>query len=276
MEIDRDTTVCISIALKPGNFGAVVQNAAYKAMGLNFIYKPFGIEPSDLPHVIKAIKTLKIRGCGVSMPYKVDAMKYLDRIDEKAKKIGAVNTIVNSNGILEGYNTDYYGAKIALEKIFKPKGKTVLMIGAGGVARAISLALKELEAEKIFITNRTQEKAESLADEFGLQAIEFEDIKKIRTDLFINATPVGMNPEIDKMIIDSSFLNNFKVVLDVVTSPPETLLMREAKKKGLIVIPGYVMSLYQSAKQFELYTGKEAPFDVMKKSLIDIWGIKDW
>jgi len=276
MQINKDTTVCISIALKPGNFGATVQNAAYKALEMNYIYKPFGIEPADLPHIAKTIRAFKIKGCGVSMPYKMDVMKYIDKIDDNAKKIGAVNTIVNNNSLLEGYNTDYYGAKIALEKMFNPKGKIVLIVGAGGAARAISLALKELGAKKIYITNRTPEKAEELAKEFGLETIKFSDIKNMKADLFVNATPVGMNPDADKMIIESSLLPNFKALLDVVTAPPETSLMKEAKKKGLTIIPGYVMSLYQSAKQFELYTGREAPLDVMKKSLIELLGIKNW
>lgn len=276
MEINKDTTVCISIALKPGNFGATVHNAAYKKLGMNFIYKPFGLEPSNLPVAIQFIKALKIRGCGVSMPYKEDIMKYLDKIDETAKKIGAVNTVVNANGVLEGYNTDYYGAKIALEKTFKLKGKTVLIIGAGGAARAISAAVKELGAKEVFITNRTFEKAEKLAEEFDLSLIKFDEIKNIKADLLVNATPVGMNPDTEKIIIDISLLNNFKALLDVVTAPPETLLMKESKKKGLTVIPGYLMSLYQSAKQFELYTGIEAPLDVMKESLKELLGIKNW
>jgi shikimate dehydrogenase len=276
MQINKDTTVCISIALKPGNFGSTIHNAAYKALGLNFIYKPFGIEPVDLPSVVNAMKAFKIRGCGVSMPYKIDIMKYLDKIDEKAKKIGAVSTIVNTDGILEGYNTDYDGAKIALEKMFNPKGKTVLIVGAGGVGRAISLAVKELGASKIYVADRTLEKAELLAKEFGLNPIKLEDVKNMKVDLFVNATPVGMNPDTKKMVIDVSLLSNFSALLDVVTAPPETLLMREAKKKGLKVIPGYLMALCHAAKQFELYTGKKAPLDVMKNSLRDLLGIKNW
>ena len=275
MEINKDTTVCISISLKPGNFGAAVHNAAYKAIGLNFVYKPFGIEPSDLSHAVKAIKALKIRGCGVSMPYKVDIMQYLDEIEDNARKVGAVNTVVNTNGILKGYNTDYYGAKIALEKVFNPKDRTACVVGAGGAARAISLALKELGAEKIYITNRNRGKSERVAKEFGLQSINIEDLKNIKADLFVNATPVGMQPETDKMIIDSSLLRNFKCLLDVVTAPPETKLMKEAENMGLQVIPGHLMSLYQAAKQFELYTEREAPLDAMKQSLRDLLGIKE-
>ena len=272
--IDKDTKVCVSISLKPGNFGAIVHNAAYEATGLNYIYKPFGVKPEDLENAVNAIRVFNICGCGVSMPYKGDVIKYLDKLDEGAKKIGAVNTIVNDNGILTGYNTDYYGAKMALESMFNPEGKRVLIVGAGGAARAISLAAKDLGAKEIYIANRDNEKAALLAKEFGLIKSDFKEIQNLKAELLVNATPVGMSPDTEKAIIEAPSLKNFKALLDVITAPPETRLMKNAKKVGLVVIPGHLMSLHQAAKQFELYTEKAAPLEAMRESLKTLLGVK--
>jgi len=262
MPLDKDTTLCISIAEKPSNFGTTIHNSAFQALKLNFIYKAFKIEKEGLAEAIRGIKVFGIRGCGVSMPHKTRVMQYLDSIDEHAKKIGAVNTIVNDAGRLIGYNTDYYGAKMALQNSYASAGKTALIIGTGGVARAIILALKDLGAN-INLTSRDKDKAKELTREFnvGFYGGNLEDISG---DILVNATPVGMDGE--GTIVEERVLEKFKAVLDVVVLK-ETPLIRKAKEKGLITIPGYKMSLYQALKQFELYTGKEAPVKVMEQSL---------
>ena len=143
--VNRKTEVCISIATKPGNFGSAFHNSAYDLLGLNWVYIPRKVESAtDLERAINGVCALNIKGCSVSMPYKETVIKYLDELDISAEKIGAVNTIKQLNdGTLKGYNTDFYGAKKALEKA-EIKGKEVLMIGAGGAAKAVGLAVREL------------------------------------------------------------------------------------------------------------------------------------
>ena len=146
--IDRDTTLCISIAAKPGNFGARFHNSAYSLLGLNWVYLPRRVETlSELQVVIKAVRVLGIKGCSVSMPHKEDVIQYIDQTDSSAEKIGAVNTIkLQNDGSLKGFNTDFYGAKKALEKA-DIEGQKVVMVGTGGVAKAIGLAVIELGGE---------------------------------------------------------------------------------------------------------------------------------
>ena len=158
--INKDTNLCISISSKPSNFGTTVHNAAYKELGLNYIYKAFGTK--NLKGVIEGVRSLGIRGCSVSMPFKEDIIPYLDELDPLAESIGAVNTVLNTNGILKGFNTDVIAAIKSLEAIGLNKEDRVLLIGAGGVAKAILGALKMNGANDINITNRTDKRLEKL------------------------------------------------------------------------------------------------------------------
>ncbi len=265
MMINKDTKICISIAKKPGNFGAFFHNYLYKEFKINFIYLPIKVEQNELKKAIDAIKVFKIRGCGVSMPHKIKVIEYLDKLDDSALKTGAVNTIVNENGILWGYNTDYYGAKKAIQIKSKIKKRDVLLIGAGGVARAIGLAVKELGGN-LKITNRTAKKAEDLAKKLGAEVYPWEKLNKAEGYMLINATSVGMNNP-KEMVVKKETISNFKIIKDVVISPLETKLIKEAKKLKKITIPGFVMCVYQAIKQFELYTGKKMPESLIKKML---------
>lgn len=267
MKITKDTQCCISIAERPGNFGSTIFNASFKALGLDFIYKPFKIGAEDLPGAIEAIKSFDIRGCGVSMPHKIKVLKYLDKIDPVAKKIGAVNTIVNNKGILHGYNTDFEGAKRAIQENYNVFQKRILIIGAGGVSRAIIMALKENGAGEIFISNRDEKKGKQVAKEFDLYHFFYNQKDDFKGDLLVNATPVGMAPNVQEMLIKKDALIDYRAVMDVVIYPSETRLMSVAKKLGKTVIPGFIMALYQAAAQFKLYTGREAPLGVMFKSM---------
>lgn len=267
MSVFPDTTICISIAERPGNFGKIIFNASFKALGLDFIYQPLKVTKLELPKIIDKIRKENIRGCGVSMPHKIAAMQYLDKIDDTAKKIGAINTIVNNRGVLSGYNTDFKGAQRALKEYYDVAGKKVLIIGAGGVARAIIMALKEGRASKIYITNRDENSGKRVAKEFNLEYYSYHRKTDLKVDLLVNATSVGMSPLEKEMIIDEKFLTNYQAIMDVIINPSETLLMSKAKKLGKVVIPGYKMALYQAAAQFELYTGKEAPLQVMADNI---------
>jgi shikimate dehydrogenase len=263
-------TVCISIALHPGSFGKTVHNAAYTALGLDFVYAPMGVVEGEgnLEAVLDLVRRGGIRGCSVSMPYKDKVIPLLDEVDSMAARIGAVNTIVNSDGRLVGYNTDYLGVLEALPDL---TGREVLMVGAGGVASAIAHAVIE-KGGNLTITNRSFVRAKGLAQKVGALTVEWNDRLGISGYMLINATSVGMNS--DETPWPMAKLAQFEVVYDVPTSPIETRFVREARSSGLEAIPGYVMCLGQAVAQFKLYTGHEAPREAMRQAMLDYIGNK--
>lgn len=264
--IDRNTTVCISLAEKPGNLGATIFNTAFQELGMNYIYKPFLVRSDDLQNAILGIRALGIRGCGVSMPYKVTVMQYLDEIDPVAREIGAVNTIVNHDGKLIGYNTDFEGVRAITKHEYKVKRKTTLLVGAGGVARAIICALKENQAGEIAITARGDEEARVLAEQFHLRFIPWSNPVLASADLLINATPVGMQKG-EAMIFSDEALRKCEAVLDVVVSATDTALVRRAKEMNKVALPGIQMSVIQSIAQFKLYTCPDISESIVKKGI---------
>ena len=265
-KINKDTIVCISIAAKPGNFGANFHNSAYKHLNLNWVYIPRKvISTADLKRAVNGVRAFNIKGCSVSMPHKEKVIQYLDDLDISAARIGAVNTIVQKeNGTLKGYNTDFYGAKKALEPA-EIKGKKVLMIGAGGVAKAVGLAVKELGGI-LTIANRTYDRAKYLSNMLNATATPWEQVKNSSAYLLINATSVGMKKS-NEMVVNEDVINNFDVVMDVVIYPAETKLLRIAKDAGKEVIPGSLMCVYQATEQFKIYTGFEAPEEIINKTI---------
>ena len=244
----------------------LIHNAAYQALGMGYVYLPFQV--GDFKRAIEGIRGLKIRGASITLPYKVNAIKYIDRLDPLAEEIGAVNTIVSDDGILTGYNTDYQGAIKALEEVTVLKGKKAVLVGSGGAATAIALGLKRGGAE-LLILNRTEEKARELAKKVGAE--DFGSLEKIAevssADILINATPVGMWPKTDQSLIPKKLLHNRLTVFDTVYNPKETRLLAEAREKGCAIVYGYKMFLYQAALQFELFTGQRAPLRVMEYAL---------
>jgi len=246
----------------------LMHNTGYKKLGIDdqFIYLSAEVKPKDLKMAIDGARAFGIRGISVTMPYKEKVMKYLDKIDTEAKIIGAVNTIVNNDGVLTGFNTDSTGAIMALEKKTNLKGKKVALIGAGGAARAIVYGLTRKGAiVKIF--NRSLDNAKSLGQEFGCEYGDLESLEQaLDMNIIINATPIGMNA--DKSPIDKKFLNKNHIVLDVVYSPKKTRLIKDALEKGAQVVYGYEMLLYQGVEQFKLYTGFDAPIETMREVLV--------
>jgi shikimate dehydrogenase len=260
--INKDTQLCISVSSRPSNFGTILHNAAYAELGLNFAYKAFGI--SDLAGAIAGVRALGIRGCSVSMPFKGAVVPLLDALDETAQAIGAVNTVVNEKGTLTGYNTDAHGARVALETLGIHKQDRVLLLGSGGAARAIMYALQQLQLGRVVLASRDFRRARQLAEYGGAEAIEWSSRNQTGVDVLINATPVGMEPDIDEMPSNENVVCGCRAVMDVVVSPAETRLIKEAKKLGKRVALGHEMSLHQAAAQFRLYTGVEPPLDVMR------------
>ncbi len=267
---NNSTKICVSIGYPiKSSKSPSLHTIGYKELGIEdqFLYFRAEVKPEDLKMAVDGVRGLNIRGVSVTMPLKEEIMKYLDKVDEIAKKIGAVNTVLNENGKLIGYNTDWIGAVTALEKKTELKGKKVAVIGAGGASRAIVFGLVKKGA-KVKIFNRTLEKAKELAKEFGCEFGDFRDIREVRNfDIVINATSVGMNEE--KSPIDKDLIQKGQVVLDVVYAPKETKFLKDAKEKGAVVVYGYEMLLYQGVEQFKMYTGLDAPVEEMRKVLIN-------
>jgi shikimate dehydrogenase len=270
--VSGTTTVCCLIGDPvTHSLSPLIHNAGYQALGIDFIYVPF--QARDIKPAIEAIRGLGIRGASITVPHKVTAMPYLDHIDEEAREIGAVNTVVNDNGVLTGYNTDGTGARQALGEVTTLAGKKAVLIGSGGAALAIAAALKK-SGTRLVILNRTVEKARHLAkmantDDFGgLDKLPIVS----SADILINATPVGMWPEVNESVIPRELLHQGITVFDIVYNPMETRLLTEAKEKGYSVVYGYKMLLYQAARQFELFTGHRAPLPVMEHALIEALG----
>lgn len=253
MKIDKNTNLCISIASQPGNFGAEFHNFLYEYFKLNWIYKPCKVGDGDLEKIVNGVISMGIVGCSVSMPHKEKIMNYLDEVDTFAESIGSVNTVTQrKKGYLKGYNTDYYGAFKSIKE-YNINDKNVLLIGAGGVAKSIGLAVSNLGG-KLVIANRTLEKAIYLSDKLKSKYLDWNQINQINGCLLINATPIGMKNK-NNMIVNEKIINNFEVVMDVVVNSYDTKMIETAKKLNKKIIPGVKMCLYQAIKQFEIYTG---------------------
>lgn len=249
----------------------LIHNAGYEAMNLDFIYVPFKV--FGIERAMEGVRGLGIRGVSVTMPYKVSVMEYIDDIDGIAEKIGAVNTVINENGVLKGFNTDYDAALKALDEATAIKGKRAILVGSGGAALAIALGLKKSGVELV-ILNRTKEKAKELAE--GVKAEGFGGLEQLSlvssADILINATSVGMWPEANETIVPKKLLHEGLTVFDIVYNPKETKLLSEALDKGCSVVYGYKMLLHQAATQFELFTECQPPLKVMERVLLKALG----
>jgi shikimate dehydrogenase len=251
-----------------------MHNAAFEALGLDYCYLPLRVEPKDLKEAVTAIKALNLRGVNVTIPHKEAAIPYLDELDREAALIGAVNTILYAGGRLIGYNTDGRGFVRSLKEKggIDPKGKRIMVLGAGGAARAIAFSLALEGVEKIFITDIIDKKAielsSAVSNKTSTETIYIKDLKEHigEVDILINATPMGMKKE-DPLPISPELLSERLLVYDMVYNPPKTPLLSEAKARGAKVLGGIGMLLYQGALSFKIWTGQEPPIDVMKKAI---------
>jgi shikimate dehydrogenase len=254
-----------------------MHNAAFKKTGLDYIYLPFRVTPENLPGAISGLRSLNLRGMNVTIPHKVSVIPLLDELEPMAEKIGAINTIVNDNGYLKGYNTDAEGfLKSLSEKDIAPSGKKIVILGAGGVSRAISFTLAEQGAE-IAILSRSQkiEWAEKLAiNKSKVLAMELNNtnLKSVlsHADILVNATSVGMSPDTDNTLVPQELFRPGMLVFDVIYNPEKTRLLADAEKAGAVAVGGLDMLIWQGALSFELWTGIKAPADVMKKAAVNM------
>ncbi len=257
------------------SFSPPMHNAAFDALNMDYAYVAFDVNPNDLKSAIEGAESLNIKGFNVTIPHKVDVMQYLDELDEVARLIGAVNTIDFKN--LKGYNTDGIGAVKAIEEVTSIKNKNVVVAGAGGASRAISFYIAKYGAESLTILNRNEAKAESLASDVSdsglIGEVASDSINAIgnymeSADVLIDATPLGMHPNInDEPIVKADMMDEDLVVFDAVYNPNETVLIKEAIKANAKPVYGIKMLLYQGAESFKIWTGKTAPIDVMEKAL---------
>jgi len=252
------------------SFSPLMHNAAFKALGLDICYVAFKVLPQDLPDAVKAIRCLNMLGVNITVPHKESVIPLLDEIDEEASFIGAVNTVVNSNGRLKGYNTDGRGFMYSLsEEGIIVEDKDIFIIGAGGASRAISYYLSE-KASKVSLYDINKQKAEKLANDLKKiqRNVEFLDnIEKLteKPHIIINATPLGLKPD-DPLPLNPDFIAPDMVICDLVYK--NTRFLKEAKKKGIKTVDGLGMLLWQGVLAFELWTGIKPPVEIMREALL--------
>ena len=241
----------------------VIMNAALRRENVNGVYLP--LHAKTLKELIHCVREIPLHGLSITMPYKQAMLPYLDNTDAHTAKIGACNTVVRGqDGKLYGFNTDAAGVVRPLEQRLSIANAKVLVLGAGGAARAAVFGLKERGAE-VWILNRTSAKAQKLARQAKARSIKRADLRKIAFDVIINATPVGMGNTRDCPLKDDEIQAN--VVFDMVYDPVETHLLQVARAKGIAVIPGVEMFVQQAARQFEIWTGKPAPAGDMLRAV---------
>ena len=244
-----------------------IHNAAFIEKGLNNVYVPLKI--ANIGAFMNECRKIDFHGFSVTIPHKESILPFLDDLDHTARKIGAINTIVNQNGELTGYNTDCMAAVMGLEYSMKEANETlnnkkVSIIGAGGAARAIAFGLKEKGCD-ITIFNRTIERAEKLSQDVKCEFKNFEEIHKLDSDILINTTSIGMFPGVDQTPVSKNILKEGMIVFDAVYNPIETRLLRDAKEQGCHTVNGLSMFINQAAEQFRLWTGIDAPIELMTK-----------
>ncbi|WP_273544898.1 shikimate 5-dehydrogenase [Arthrobacter jiangjiafuii] len=250
--LNKDMTLCISLAARPSNIGTRFHNYLYDLLELNYVYKAFA--PADLAQAIAGVRGLPIRGCAVSMPYKEDVIALVDRMDASALAIASVNTIVNDDGVLTAYNTDYLAIVRLLADHHVPASYSVLLRGSGGMAKAVAAALRDSGFSDVTVVARNEATGRLLADAYDFNWRP--DAAGATADLLINVTPLGMAGEDeDIQAFDDAAVAAAHTVFDVVALPSETPLIKAARTAGKPVITGAEVIAVQAEEQFVLYTG---------------------
>ena len=253
-----------------------MQNAAFKALDLDCVFLAFKVSAADVEDALLGMRSLAVQGLNVTMPHKSSVIPHLDEIDETAKLLDSVNTILNHHGKLRGFSTDGAGARHALEENgANLSGKRLVLLGAGGAAKAIAYELAK-EVSELILLNRTPAKTEPLAQVINEKinknvvtgSLSPEIVQKsLRdADILINATSTGMHPRPTESLVKPAWLKPNLVVMEIVYNPLETKLTRDAKRAGAKVISGLEMLIYQGATSFEIWTGKPAPVEIMRKA----------
>ena len=258
------------------NATVAIMEAAFEELGLNYRYNTTLVYPKDLETAIKALKAFNMRGTHITIPHKVEVLKYLDHLTETAALMGAVNTIYLKDGETYGENTDGKGFITSLiDADVELKGQRAVILGAGGAARAMTIELAFAGISHITVVNRGKDRGETLVDLLNKKtSVEAEYVLwestfpiPNETNVVINATSIGMHPDPNKPDIDYSTLTEKMIVCDGVHNPVQTPFLIEAAKRGCKTLDGFSMLINQGAISFKLWTGRDAPIDVMKKAL---------
>lgn len=247
----------------------IMHNGAFRRLGWNAVYLAF--EVKDVEEALRGVRGLGVRGVSVTIPFKTEVLPFLDKIEGLAKKIGAVNTIVNRRGQLIGYNTDSKGALEALEQKIDLGGKRVALLGAGGAARAIGFGLKE-RGLRLIVVNRSKERGRALGEELRCDYLPVSSLARMKAgeleaDVIINATSLGMYPRDGETPVSKKLLKKGMLVMDIVYEPLQTRLLREAKEKGCVTVDGLEMLIRQGIAQFEIWTGGRPEIGKIRKDL---------
>ncbi|MFP7753963.1 shikimate dehydrogenase [Thermodesulfobacteriota bacterium B35] len=273
MPIDGTTKLYGIIGHPVGHsMSPAMHNAAFAATGINGVYVAMDVE--DAGRAVTALRELGFVGVSVTVPHKEAVMAHVDEIDPVARRIGAVNTLLfyrhpdDGQVVVRGFNTDWQGANLALAEKIRLAGSRVLVLGAGGAARAVGFGLVEAGA-RVVISNRTEARGKDLAESLGCRFTAPDRLHEVEADVLVNTTPVGMVPHADGLPIDPDLLPRFSLVMDIVYAPLETRLLREAAAAGCEVIDGLAMLQYQGAVQFKIWTGVRPPVDVMRRALLE-------
>lgn len=263
------------------SFSPQMQNAALRFMKLDYCYLPFSVHPDNLGCAVDSIRALEISGVNITIPHKVSIVRYLDVLSREAELIGAVNTICNRQGVLYGYNTDGQGfiQSLLRDANMDPRGKNIVILGAGGAARGIGIPLALRNPRQIVVAARSEERAVELVTDMaeagpacaciavGLRSAELRMFVE-GADMLIDTTPVGMYPNCaDPPVIDETFLHDRLLVCDLVYNPMRTSLLQAAEGVGASVLSGVGMLAYQGAIALQIWTGREPPFELMKEVL---------
>ncbi|WP_149496281.1 shikimate dehydrogenase [Roseiconus lacunae] len=274
--IDQETELFGVIADPVGHsYSPLIHNSAFFDQKLNARYLPLRVPHDDLHNFMDSIDAIGLKGISITIPHKERSLDYCTQAEASANGIGAINTMVFHDGERLGYNTDYRAAMDCiiemLERKDAPKenalqGVTAMVLGAGGVSRAICWGLKQRQAD-VVVTSRTEERAQHLASEIGCRVVPWEDRHNQKVQLLVNGTPVGMHPNVDTSPFNASALNQYMVVFDTVYNPENTLLIKYAKTAQCRVITGVDMFVRQAAYQYKLFTGKDAPARLMRKTI---------
>lgn len=251
--LNKDTQVCMSLAARPSNFGTRFHNYLYDALDLDYLYKAFTTK--DIQAAIGGVRALGIRGCAISMPFKEDVIPLVDEMDASAKAIDSVNTIVNTDGHLKAYNTDYLAIAQLLAQYAVSNDQVFALRGSGGMAKAVACALKDAGFKRGYIVAKNEKTGQQLAALYGYEWRA--DMQDVTAEVLINATPIGMSggADADKLAYSEDEIDRANVIFDVVALPSETPMIRYAKTQGKTVISGAEVFAIQAVEQFVLYTG---------------------
>ncbi|MDP5228012.1 MULTISPECIES: shikimate 5-dehydrogenase [Arthrobacter] len=256
--LNKDMTLCISLAARPSNIGTRFHNYLYEKLGLNYVYKAFA--PADLAGAVQGIRGLPIRGAAVSMPYKEAVIPLVDVMAPSAAAIDSVNTIVNDHGVLTAYNTDYQAVERLLAEYAVPSGLSVMLRGSGGMAKAVVAAFRDAGFRDVTLVARNEEKGRALAELYGFAWQADDDGGRLasgaQAQVLVNVTPLGMRgADEDALAFPQEAIDAAQVVFDVVAMPAETPLLKAARSAGKAVITGAEVASIQAEEQFVLYTG---------------------